>query len=52
VGGQTSNAGGTVVDNALKTLEIFDPITNKWSFGTSMEIGRRNMMIGTTSNRV
>ena len=50
-GGRTRNADGSTVDGALATVEIFDPATDTWTFGSSMPTGRRAMAVGTVSGR-
>jgi N-acetylneuraminic acid mutarotase len=51
-GGKTRNTDGTTINQALNSMEIFDPLTGQWSFGTSMFTGRRNMSVGTLNNRI
>ena len=51
-GGRTRNADGTTIDPTLNSMEIFDPLTGQWSFGTSMLTGRRSMSVGTLNNRI
>ena len=51
-GGRTRNADGSVVDATLNTLEIFDPLTEEWSFGAPMPTGRRAMIIGTIDDKI
>lgn len=51
-GGRTRNADGSVVDGTLDTLEIYDPITDAWSFGANMPTGRRTMSVGTLNGRI
>ena len=50
-GGRTRNADGSTVDGRLVTVEIFDPVTNSWTFGSPMPTGRRTMVVGTISGR-
>ncbi len=51
-GGRTRNSDGSTVNGTLNTVEIFDPVTNVWSFGTPMPTGRRTMMVGTIDNKI
>ncbi|HEB86589.1 MAG TPA: hypothetical protein ENI68_06195, partial [Gammaproteobacteria bacterium] len=50
-GGRTRNADGSTVNGTLATIEIFDPATNAWTFGSPMPTGRRRMVVGTISGR-
>lgn len=50
-GGRTRNADGSTVNGTLATMEIFDPASNSWSYGSPMQSGRRTMVVGTISGR-
>ncbi len=50
-GGRTRDADGTTVNGTLTTIEIFNPATNSWSYGSPMPTGRRTMVVGTISGR-
>jgi large repetitive protein len=51
-GGRTRDANGDVVDGALDSLEIFDPVTQTWSPGASLPTGRRAVSVGTLNDRI
>ena len=51
-GGRTRNANGSVEDDTLNTMEIYDPLTDEWTFGTPMPTGRRAMSVGTLNGRI
>jgi N-acetylneuraminic acid mutarotase len=51
-GGRTRNADGSVANPTLSSMEIYDPLTNQWSSGTSMPTGRRTMSVGTLNNKI
>ena len=51
-GGRTRNADGSVVNDTLDSLEIFDPLTGEWEFGKSMPTGRRAFSVGTLNGRI
>lgn len=50
-GGRTRNADGSTVNSALTSIEIYDPATASWSYGSPMPTGRRAMAVGTISGR-
>ncbi|MGB3401558.1 MAG: kelch repeat-containing protein [Microcoleaceae cyanobacterium] len=51
-GGRTRNSDGFVENDTLNTIEIYDPVSNLWSFGTPMPTGRRALSVGTLNNRI
>ena len=51
-GGRVRNANGTTKNEALNTMEIYDPVANSWTFGAPMLNGRRTMAIGTLDGRI
>jgi large repetitive protein len=51
-GGQTRNSDGSVINDTLNTMEIYDPALDTWSFGEPMPTGRRAMSVGTLNNRI
>ena len=51
-GGRTRNADGFIVNGTLNTIEIYDPVSDLWTFGTPMPTGRRAMSVGTLNNRI
>jgi large repetitive protein len=51
-GGRTRNSDGSVVNNTLNTMEIYNPTLDSWSFGAPMPTGRRAMSVGTLNDRI
>ena len=51
-GGRTQNADGTEVVPTLNSMEIYDPLTGNWSFGTPMPTGRRTMSVGRLNDQI
>jgi N-acetylneuraminic acid mutarotase/glucose/arabinose dehydrogenase len=51
-GGRTRNADGTVVDDTLASVEMYDPATNTWTGRASMPTGRRTMVVGLLNGKV
>lgn len=51
-GGRTRNADGSVVNDTLNSLEIYDPIADSWTFGAAMPTGRRAFSVGEISGRI
>ncbi len=51
-GGRTRNSDGFIENGTLNTIEIYDPVSDLWTFGTPMPTGRRTMSVGTLNNRI
>ncbi|MFT5728823.1 MAG: glucose/arabinose dehydrogenase/N-acetylneuraminic acid mutarotase [Desulforhopalus sp.] len=50
-GGRTRNADGSVVNDTLASMEIYDPNINNWTAGPPMTTPRRAMIVGNISGR-
>ncbi|MEC4814224.1 MAG: kelch repeat-containing protein [Scytonema sp. PMC 1069.18] len=51
-GGRTRNSDGSVVNDTLNTMEIYNPAQDAWSFGEPMPTGRRALSVGTLNDRI
>ena len=50
--GKIYAVGGYDGSSTLNSVEIFDPITNKWSYASPMKVGRRRVAIVATMDRI
>lgn len=50
-GGRHREATGTTIQEAMKTVEMFNPATNTWAEMTPMPTGRRAMSVGVINGK-
>jgi N-acetylneuraminic acid mutarotase/glucose/arabinose dehydrogenase len=50
-GGRIRNADGSVVENTLSSVEMYDPASNTWMSKAPMTTGRRTMVVGTLNGK-
>lgn len=50
-GGRIRNADGTVIDDTLAAVEMYDPATDTWTDRAPMPTGRRTLVVGNINGK-